>query len=69
MSKFYIIADIPAGSEKQLLQHIRDFDSAHPGCHFKIIGDAPDATIEEVTEMLRISPAFQLFDIIRRPRT
>jgi hypothetical protein len=33
------------------LQHIRDFDTAHPVCHFKIVMKSPDISLEAIDAM------------------
>ena len=38
------------------MQHLRDFDTTHPGCHFKVDALAPEMTIEEVRRMMDVDP-------------
>jgi len=56
--------------EKELvaawLQHLRDFDVAHPGSHFQVAVDAPDASIKEMVDALGVNPAFPYIQIFRR---
>ena len=49
------------------LQHLRDFDTAHPGCHFEVVADAPEMSTGEIIKTLKdISPKFPVvLNIIR----
>jgi hypothetical protein len=54
-----LLASVPPELQQAFLQHVRDFDAAHPGCHFKIAVDAPDVPLASMIEMLgRIEPPF-----------
>lgn len=66
--KLFIIAYLPAGLEKAFLQYVRTFDGAFPGCHFEIACDAPDKTLAEAVEMLRLNPELRFVDIFERKR-
>lgn len=66
MTKVFITADIPAGLEQAWLQHVRNFDVAHPGCHFEIAQDAPNMTIMEAVEKLRIYPGLTFAEVFER---
>jgi hypothetical protein len=59
-------AKLPAALGQAWLQHMRDFDSAHPGCHFEILGDAPDQTLAEIVEMMKLNPGFSFNRVIER---
>jgi len=54
-----ILAEIPDELAQQWLQYVRDFDVAHPGCHFNIIAVAPDMTVADLMRATEISPPFQ----------
>lgn len=56
MPKIFTCADVLAGLEKEWLQHLRDFDTAHPGCHFEVWADVPNTTQDEIMEVLRVNP-------------
>ena len=47
------------------LQHLRDFDVAHPDSHFEVLVDAPDAPLAEVIGFLRVSPELPTRAVIR----
>jgi hypothetical protein len=64
--KIFTIAHVPPELEKAWLQHLRDFDVAHPGCHFEVCIDAPDKSIEEMVETLRVNPSLTFTKIFER---
>lgn len=66
MSTIFTRARVPPDLERAWLQHLRDFDVANPGCHFEVIADAPEITLTEMVEMLRINPALSVMQIIER---
>ena len=55
--KIFTIATVPDDLAKAWLQHLRDFDAAHPDCHFQVMADAPDMPLSEVIEQMQINPA------------
>jgi hypothetical protein len=60
MIKIFMIAEIPDEKAQMLLQHIRNFDVAHPGCKFEFVANAPDKTMAELAGILQISPPFAM---------
>jgi hypothetical protein len=63
----FLIAHLPPELTKAFLQHVRDFDTAHPGCHFEIGGDAPpDMSLSEMIEMMRIDPKLTFTELFKR---
>lgn len=42
--KILLTADIPEVLEFEWLKHVREFDFAHPGCLFQIVGDTAQST-------------------------
>ena len=42
---------------------MRNFDTAHPGCHFEEVADAPDLDTREVMEVVTINPSLSFLDI------
>jgi hypothetical protein len=68
-TKVFIIAHIPPELEQAWLQHVRDFDTAHSGCHIEIgVEPSSDVPITEAVEMLRIDPALTFTKIYDRKR-
>jgi hypothetical protein len=60
------MANVPDDLVKEWLQHLRDFDIAHPGCHFKIIGDT-DASLADIKGIVKgISPSFDFQAIFKK---
>lgn len=48
-----ILGSIPPARVREFLQHIRSFDHAHAGCHFKIQIASPTAeSANEIVQML-----------------
>lgn len=67
-SKIYTIAHVPDGLLQQWLQHLRDFDTAHPGCHFQVCLDGPPSlTMAEMMERIRVEPDLTFEQIFERP--
>ena len=66
--KIFAIAHVPTELKQAWLQHLRDFDVAHPGCHFEVGIDAPEESMEEMVDQLRIDPALTFTKIFERKR-
>lgn len=64
--KSLMAAHVPQELLQQWLQHVRDFDTANPGCHFEIVMDAPNLSIAEMIEKLRIDPELTITEVIDR---
>ena len=52
MIKTRIEADIPDERIEEFLTLIRTFDRANPGCHFKVICENGNHTVEEMEAMV-----------------
>ena len=61
-----ILAEIPDELAQQWLQYVRDFDVAHPGCHFNIIAVAPDMTVSDLMRATEIAPPLQHRGVVRK---
>jgi hypothetical protein len=46
--KIFTVAHLPPELRQVWLQHLRDFDTAHPGCHFEVVGTP--TTLESLVE-------------------
>ena len=66
MAKIFTIASVSDDLVQQWLQHLRDFDTAHPGCHFEVAADVPDMPMAKVIEALQISPGLDFKAIFKR---
>lgn len=64
--KISTVAHIPDDLAHAWLQHMRDFDTAHPGCHFQVLCDAPSFELGQMIEVLNISPSMDVLEIFRR---
>jgi hypothetical protein len=66
--KVFLTAHLPAELTKAFMQHVRDFDTAHPGCHFEIGADAPEMPLADMIEALRLDPKLSFTEIFERGR-
>jgi hypothetical protein len=66
MATIFMRAYIPGELEQTLLQHLRDFDVAHPGCHFEIMIDDSGVSMEEAINRLRVDPELKFIQIFKR---
>jgi hypothetical protein len=67
-TRVFTIAHVPQSLEKEWLQHLRDFDVAHPGCHFEVVVDAPHHSFHEIVQMLEVNPGIPLQAILQRKK-
>lgn len=66
--KIFTVAHVPADLSKAWLQHLRDFDAAHPGCHFEVGIDGPETSITEMVERLQVEPKLSFTKIFERTK-
>lgn len=67
--KIFSVADVPPELGQAWLQHLRDFDIAHPGCHFEVIADAPpEMTIREMVDVMRVNPDIPIVELLKFKR-
>ena len=66
--KVFIIAHVPEELLQSWLQHVRDFDVAHAGCHFEIVADCPDMSLKDMLLHLSIDPSLTFTALIDRAR-
>ena len=69
MAKIFTTAHLPQPLVKDWLQHLRDFDVAHPGCHFEVAVDSPSVSLEEAVESLKVNPELSFSAIFERHKT
>jgi hypothetical protein len=66
MAVIFIRAHIPGELEQTLLQYLRDFDVANPGCHFEVMIDDSSVSMEEAISRLRVDPELSFVQIFKR---
>ena len=66
--KIFTVAHVLPELEKKWLQHLRDFDTANPGCHFEVGIDGPDATVAEMVKLLQVKPGLTFTKIWERAK-
>lgn len=64
--KIFTIAHVPPELHQKWLQHLRAFDTAHPGCHFEVAIDAPSEPLSVMIERLVVEPNLSFTEIFRR---
>jgi hypothetical protein len=64
--KICTVAHVAPALQQEWLQHLRDFDAAHPGCHFEVGIDAPTESLGEMVERMRIEPELTFLEIFQR---
>jgi hypothetical protein len=64
--KVFTIAHVPDELQHAWLQHLRDFDTAHPGCHFEVAIDAPDMSLAKMLKAIQITPGLTFQQIWER---
>lgn len=57
---------VPDELQQAWLQHLRDFDAAHPGCHFEIVAEGEGKTIGDIMRVVDIHPALDWQFVARR---
>jgi hypothetical protein len=66
MVKIFTLATVPPELANAWLQHLRDFDTAHPGCRFEVMADLPEQPLMEMVQMLRVNPALSFTAVFSR---
>ena len=67
MTKVFTIAHMPQELAQAWLQHLRDFDTAHPECHFEVaVEPPPDVPLAQMISALRVDPALTFTAIFGR---
>lgn len=64
--KIFTTAHLPPDLVNAWLQHLRDFDTAHPGCHFEVAVEAPEMPLAAMVEALRLDPELTFSELIAR---
>jgi hypothetical protein len=66
--KIFTVANVPDDLQQEWLQHLRDFDVAHPGCHFEVAMDAPDEPLSSMVDRLVINPDLTFVKLYERTK-
>jgi hypothetical protein len=67
MTVIFTRAHVPPELEQAWLQHLRDFDTAHPGCHFEVMIDGSEGLpFAEMIERIKVEPALTFQQIFER---
>ena len=61
--RMMVLADLPAGTEREFILHLQAFDREHPGCTFHMMMSAPNQTLTQVATMLEGMPGFRIIDV------
>lgn len=65
-TKIFIRAHLPPELQQKWLQHVRDFDVANPGCHFEVMMDTPETSLQDAIDKLQVEPALTFSKIFER---
>lgn len=63
--EIFIHAEMPDELAQAWLQHLRDFDTAHPGCQFKLLASAPGMSMAQMLEALKVNPELPFSELLR----
>jgi hypothetical protein len=66
--KIFTVAHVPEELQQAWLQHLRDFDTAHPGCHFEVGLDGPDTPLADMVRLLQVEPGLTFTQIFERTK-
>jgi hypothetical protein len=58
--KIIVTVELPDERVHDFFQHLRNFDTANPGCKFMMIANAPNKTVEEIAKILDVQPPLQM---------
>ncbi|HEX8868380.1 MAG TPA: hypothetical protein VF821_22160 [Lentzea sp.] len=68
MTKIYTIAHVPEELAQAWVQHLRNFDTQHPGCHFEVLADFGQAEVgmRQMLDALKVEPEIPFRAFYRR---
>ena len=59
--------EIPDALANAWLQHLRNFDAAHPGCHFEVmIQSGRTVPVREMIETMKVYPELTIEEVFER---
>lgn len=69
MITIFTRAHMPDELQQQWLQHLRDFDTAHPGCHFEVgVDGGPDTPFHDMIRLLQVEPGLTFTKLFARTK-
>lgn len=66
--KLFTLAQVPPELANKWLQHLRDFDTANPDCHFEVMADTPDLPLAEIIKIVTVDPPMKFQDFFKREK-
>jgi hypothetical protein len=69
MTAIFTRATVPDHLTQKWLQHLRDFDTANPGCHFEVWVDTPNISMNDVIKLVQVEPGLDFTKIFERKRS
>lgn len=61
--------EIPDELANEWLQHLRDFDATHRGCHFEVMMQTGrTVSVREMVKALRVEPELTIEQVFKRKR-
>lgn len=67
-TKIFTVAHVHDNLAQAWLQHLRDFDTKHPGCHFEVFTEPPNASMADVIKLLQVEPGLTFEKFFGLPR-
>lgn len=65
---FLVRATVPQELANLYIQHLRDFDKRHAGCHLEIMLEDSGITLTEALELILRQPGLTFQEVILRKR-
>ena len=62
-------AHLPDALGQAWLQHLRDFDTTHPECHFEVMVEDSGIPLHEAVKVLMIDPGLKFMNVVLRKQT
>jgi hypothetical protein len=61
-------ATMPENLQQKWLQHLRDFDTANPECHFDVGIDGPDEPMADMLKRVHVEPGLTFTKMYARAK-
>ena len=66
--KIFTVAHVPEHLQQKWLQHLRDFDTDNPDCHFQVAVEGPEVDFADAIKLLRVEPGLTFSKIYQRAK-